>query len=177
MSDTVRQAVPPILGTDRPAKPVSPERALHRLFLTLFLRGRGARGLRREGAPKSIGQKLALTLLFYALFGLFLLFQWGATVFSLSVCLHGMTFVFLGMFVASSAGEILFNKEEADILLHRPVTPRALLQAKIGVLVQVSLWLAGSLPGWVRGTAAGSFYPLTLCQRSWRRCSALPAWC
>ena len=55
-----------------------------------------------------------------------------------------MTFVFLGMFVASSAGEVLFNKEEADILLHRPVTPAALLWAKIGVLVEVSLWLAGA---------------------------------
>ena len=45
-------------------------------------------------------------------------------VFALAVYLHAMTFVFLGMFVASSAGEILFNKEEADILLHRPVTSR-----------------------------------------------------
>ena len=41
-------------------------------------------------------------------------------------------------------GELLFNKEEADILLHRPVTPSALLWAKIGVLLRVSLWLAGA---------------------------------
>jgi hypothetical protein len=64
--------------------------------------------------------------------------------FALSVYLHAMTLVFLGMFVASSAGEVLFNKEEADILLHRPVSARALLWAKIGVLVQVSLWLAAA---------------------------------
>jgi hypothetical protein len=61
-----------------------------------------------------------------------------------AVYLHAMTFVFLGMFVASSAGEILFNKEEADILLHRPVSPKAMLWAKIRVLVEVSLWLAGA---------------------------------
>ena len=66
-----------------------------------------------------------------------------------------MTFVFLGMFVAASAGEVLFNKEEADILLHRPVTARALLWAKIGVLVQVSLWLAAAFN--LGGLFAGIF--------------------
>ncbi len=121
-----------------------PGRVLRRLFLTLFLRGRSARGLQKEGAPKSVGQKLALTLVFYALFGLFALGFRHQPVLALSVYLHLMTFLFLGMFVAASAGEVLFNKEEGDILLHRPVTPRALLWAKIGVLVQVSLWLAGA---------------------------------
>jgi hypothetical protein len=121
-----------------------PERVLRRLFLTLFLRGRTSRGLQKEGAPKSVGRKLAFTLVFYALFGLFALMFIRQPVFALSVYLHAMTFVFLGMFVAASAGEILFNKEEADILLHRPVTTRALLWAKVSVLVQVSLWLAGA---------------------------------
>src|SRR4029077_16946990 len=46
--------------------------------------------------------------------------------------------------VASSAGEVLFNYEEPDILLHRPVTPRALLWAKIAVLLQISLYLSGA---------------------------------
>ena len=119
-------------------------RTLRRLFLTLFLRGRSARGLQKAGAPKSIGSKLALTLGFYGLMGLFSLFFLGQPVFALSIYLHAMTLVFLGMFVATSAGEVLFNKEEADILLHRPVTPRDLLSAKVTVLVQVSLWLAGA---------------------------------
>ena len=52
---------------------------------------------------------------------------YGQPVFGLSLYLHAMTLVFLGMFVASSAGEVLFNKEEGDILLHRPITARALL--------------------------------------------------
>jgi ABC-2 type transport system permease protein len=123
----------------------SPEQVLRRLFLTLFLRGRAARGLDPKTAPKSVGQKLALTLLLYALFGCLALTFRGQSIFMLSVCLHGLTFVFLGMFVASSAGEILFNKEEADILAHRPIRPRALLWAKIRVLVEVSLWLAAAL--------------------------------
>jgi len=131
---------PPILPE---AVPV-PEKVLRRLFLTLFLRGRGARGLNRSGAPKSVIEKLALTLAIYALFGCMALFFWHQPVFALATYLHAMTFVFLGMFVASSAGEILFNKEEADILMHRPVTPKAMLWAKIRVLVEVSLWLAGA---------------------------------
>jgi hypothetical protein len=131
---------PPILPEAVP----SPEKTLRRLFLTLFLRGRGARGLNRRGAPKSVGEKLGLTLFFYLLFGAMALGLLHQPIFALAVYLHAMTFVFLGMFVASSAGEILFNKEEADILLHRPITPRAMLWAKIRVLVEVSLWLAGA---------------------------------
>jgi len=138
------------------ASAASPERVLRRLFLTLFLRGRSARGLRKGGAPKSVARKLAVSLAFYALFGLFALTFLRQPVFALSVYLHAMTLVFLGMFVAASAGEVLFNKEEADILMHRPVEPRALLWAKIAVLTQVSLWLAGAfnLAGLFVGLAA-----------------------
>ena len=130
--------LPRILPEPRPL----PERTLRRLFLTLFLRGRGARGLNKQVTPKSIGEKLALTLVFYALFGCMALAFLRQPVFALAVYLHAMTFVFLGMFIASSASEILFNKEEADILMHRPITPKAMLWAKIRVLVEVSLWLA-----------------------------------
>jgi hypothetical protein len=139
-----------------PTSALSPERTLRKLFLTLFLRGRGARGLRKASAPKSVGSKLAFTLAFYALFGLVALVFLGRPVFALALYLHAMTLMFLGMFVAASAGEVLFNKEEADILMHRPVLPRALLWAKIGVLVQVSLWLAGAfnLAGFLVGVGA-----------------------
>ncbi|MDB6032670.1 MAG: hypothetical protein JWM16_3008 [Verrucomicrobiales bacterium] len=127
-----------------PEPPPSPERVLRRLFLTLFLRGRTSRGLQKAKAPKSVGSKLGLTLGLYALFGMVALIFHGQPVFGLSLYLHAMTLVFLGMFVAASAGEVLFNKEEGDILLHRPVTPRALLWAKISVLIQISFWLAGA---------------------------------
>jgi len=143
-------AAPPIIT---PAPPAT--RTLRRLFLTLYLRGRGARGLRLKTAPKSIGRKLFLALVFYLLFGTFAFYFFHQPVFAIAVYLHGMTFVFLGMFVCSSSGEVLFNKEEGDILLHRPVTPRELLWSKIRVLVEVSLWLAGAL------NLAGLFVGLT----------------
>ncbi|HEX4263657.1 MAG TPA: hypothetical protein VH597_04905 [Verrucomicrobiae bacterium] len=133
-------AAPPVLN---PALPTA--RTLRRLFLTLYLRGRSSRGLRSNRTPKSVGQKLALMLFVYSLFGLFALHFIGQPVFALAVYIHGMTFVFLGMFVSSSAGEILFNKEETDILLHQPITSRELLWSKIRVLIEVSLWLAGAM--------------------------------
>ncbi len=149
------------------AKPSEPsqEAVLRRLFLTLFLRGRTARGLRKETAPKSIGRKLALTLAFYALFGALALSFVRQPVFTLSIYLHAMTFVFLGMFVTGSAGEVLFSKDEADILLHRPVRPATLLRAKVRVLVEVSLWIAGAFNlvglgvGWF-ASDGGWRYPL-----------------
>lgn len=127
-----------------PKGAVSPQRALRKLYLMLFLRGRTSRGLSKDKAPKSVGSKLALTLGFYALMGVFVVGFVGQPVFALSAYLHAMTFAFVGMFVAASGGEVLFNKEEADILLYRPVASRTLLWAKIGVMVQVSLWLAGA---------------------------------
>lgn len=135
----------PPVPSRAPAPAPVPAKALRRLFLTLFLRGRSARGLKKESTPKSIGSKLALALVMYVFFGMFSLSFLSLPVMALSIYLHGMTMVFLGLFVASSAGEVLFNKEEADILLHRPVTARELLWAKISVLVQVTLWLAGAL--------------------------------
>jgi ABC-2 type transport system permease protein len=141
MSAADHPSNPPLSAQPSP----SPGRTLRRLFLTLFLRGRSSRGLQKQNAPSSVGQKLSLTLLLYALFGMLALTFHGQTVFALSIYLHGLTFIFLGMFVASSAGEILFNKDEADILLHRPISPRALLWAKVAVLVEVSLWLSGAL--------------------------------
>jgi hypothetical protein len=115
---------------------------LRRLFLMLFLRGRSARGLRRNSAPRSMVRKMWATLSCYFVFGLLSLTFVGQPVFMLAVYLHALTFVFLSMMIASSVGEILFNKEEADILMHRPIQPRALLWAKIRVLLESSLWLA-----------------------------------
>ncbi|HTB85736.1 MAG TPA: hypothetical protein VK742_18980 [Candidatus Sulfotelmatobacter sp.] len=132
---------PPPIPSEAPPRMTS---VLRKLFLTLFLRGRGARGLNKAGAPKSVGQKLLLTLLVYALVGCMALGFLHSPVFVFAAYLHAMTFFFLGLFIASSAGEILFNKEEADILLHRPVTPEAMLWAKVRVLIEVSLWLAGA---------------------------------
>jgi ABC-2 type transport system permease protein len=101
-------------------------KVLRNLYLTLYLRGRTSRGLKDRG-PRSVAGKLWLTLMFYAAAGCFSLFMLDQPVFSVSLYLHGAAMFFIGMFVASSAGEILFNKEEAEILLHRPVSPREVL--------------------------------------------------
>ncbi len=122
----------------------TPDAALRRLFMTLFLRGRRGRNLDPNKAPTSVGGRLALILVLYGLFGCFGLVFARQPVFGFSVYLHAMTFAFVGLFVASSSGEILFNREEADILLHRPVSPRALLWAKMRVLAEVALWMAGA---------------------------------
>ena len=130
-------------------KVVAPSAAhtLRRLFLTLFLRGRTSRGIDPEkikGMPTSVGRRLLIILVVDAVFGLMALMLAGQPVFVLATYLHAMTFVLLGFYVASSAGEVLFNEEEADILLHRPIEPAALLWARIAMLVQVSLWMAGA---------------------------------
>ncbi len=136
----------PDLAKPPAIKPAPPPRVvLRRLFLRLFLRGRSSRGLRKSTAPRSIGSRLALTLCAYCFFGFMVaLGMTGQPLFTMSLMLHSATIIFLGMFVASSAGEVLFNKEEADILLHRPVASRTMLWAKVRVLVEVSLWLAGA---------------------------------
>jgi ABC-2 type transport system permease protein len=154
-------ATPPASGERVP----SVWRTLRRLFLALFLRGRTSRGLQKKFLPKSVGGRLAGTLATYALFGLIGCLFGRLGVFGLSLYLHAMTFGFLALFVASSAGEMLFNKEEADILQHRPVGPRDLLWAKISVLIEVSLWvgLAFNLGGFITGFLAkdgGGAYPL-----------------
>lgn len=115
---------------------------LQKLYLTLFLRGRSSRGLKKDEAPKSVASKLKGTLAIYLLSGLLALTFIGQPPFLLSLYLHGMTLLFLGMFVATTAGEILFNKDESEILLHRPVDPKTLLWAKVAVLLKISLWMA-----------------------------------
>jgi hypothetical protein len=121
------------------------DRALRKLFLALFLRGRGARGLQKDNAPGSIAKKLWLALALHAAVGLMALAFIRSPVFVMSLYMHAITFMMLGMFIAASAGEVLFNKEEAEILMHRPVTPEALLRAKILMMLQVSAWIAGAL--------------------------------
>jgi len=135
----------------------STDKALRRLFLTLFLRGRSARGLRKSDVPQSVAAKLSWTLLAYLGVGCVALAFLFAPVFRFSLYLHGTTMVLCGMFIAASAGEVLFNKEEAEILLHRPITPQALLRAKIIVLLQISLWLAGAFN--FAGTVGGLMAP------------------
>ena len=83
---------------------MSAERALRKLFLALFLRGRSGRGGAVEKAPTTIGRKLAGTMAVYALMGLFAIFFRGQTVFAVATYLHAMTFILLGMFISFMTG-------------------------------------------------------------------------
>lgn len=130
-------------------------KTLRKLYLTLFLRGRASRGLNKDRAPKSVGRKMAASLIIYTLIGFTALIQMNQGTFFLSLHLHSMTLLFLALFVSGSAGEVLFNAQEAEILLHRPVTAQQLLQAKIRVMVEVCLWLAFAFN--LVGLAIGSF--------------------
>ncbi|MCC6153976.1 MAG: hypothetical protein IT367_09475 [Candidatus Hydrogenedentes bacterium] len=160
---TPATASPPPLPIEH-AQP--PEKTLYRLFLTLFLRGRSSRGLQsKQHAPTNIVQKFALIIGLYFLFGFIAIAFINQSIFALSVYLHATTFAFIGMFLASSAGEVLFNKEEADILLHRPIDPRVLLWAKVRVLVESALWIslafnfAGFFVGLAASNASWLFFP------------------
>lgn len=135
----------------------SSDETLRALFLTLFLRGRSARGLQRETAPKSIASKLWKVLLGYALYGCLFALLYRQPLIVQAALLHATSFVLLGLFIAASSGDVLFNQQEVEILLHRPVSPSALLRAKMTVLVQVSLWMAGAfnLAGMLVGTFSG----------------------
>jgi ABC-2 type transport system permease protein len=129
--------------------------SLRRLFYMLFLRGRSSRGLNKKNAPQSVALKLGMALFIYALVGLLALSFIGKPVFALAICVHGLTFFFLGTYIASTSGEVLFNKDESDILLHRPVTAKQLLWAKIRVLIEISLFLAAAMN--LAGLCVGGF--------------------
>jgi hypothetical protein len=128
---------------------------LSRLFWKLFFRGRTAsRKPGREG--KVSRHTMAGTLLLYGLVGLFPCASVNLVdAFTFSALLHGMTLFMVVFHMISTAGSVLFNKEEAEILLHRPVSPGELLRAKAFVLCAVAGMLAGALnfPGMIASVA------------------------
>lgn len=138
-------------GTPRSAPSV--ESTLRRLFWTLFFRGRAlSRRRGREGTVNRGGIWGMLAL--YLMVGLFMCsLAYRADTLTFAVALHGITLFMVIFQMVTIAGTVLFNKEEAEILLHRPVTPRQLLRAKVTVLCAYSAMLAGALnlPGMVTG--------------------------
>ena len=145
---TAAESLPVTSGRRAP----SPAKVLRQLFWTLLFRGRAAQ---QAGAQKTRRQMgLGLTLLIYAMVGLLpALFARNVDLFVFACTLHGFTFMFASLTLASSAGTMLFMKEEAEILLHRPVTPQQMLRAKCAVLAGFALMLALALnlAGFVAG--------------------------
>ncbi len=128
---------------------------LSRLFLKLFLRGRPRS--KPKGAGIGVDIRMAGLLVLYTLLGVVALTTLKLGVFERSSTLHAFTFMMVGIMMAGSSGTLLFNAEEADILLHRPVTPRALLGAKVSVLVAMGGTLAVALN--LVGLGLGVFGP------------------
>ena len=118
-------------------------RVLRNLYLKLMFRGRQT----AQRKPKLLNPALSfgVSLFFFVLLGLsaFMFMKLGLAGFAGS--LHGLTFLMVGINLASTTGTLLFNTDEAEVLLHRPIKPRALLAAKVRVIVLVSLILAVAL--------------------------------
>ncbi|WP_395744112.1 hypothetical protein [Prosthecobacter sp.] len=142
-------------------RPPSPAKVLRGLFWKLLFRGRAVQQAGAQKTRRQIG--LGMTLFIYAMVGLMpALFAQGVDLFVFACTLHGFTFMFASLTLASSAGTMLFMKEEAEILLHRPVTPQQMLRAKCTVLAGFALVLALAL------NLAGFFTGLGCKGATWR---------
>lgn len=143
--------------------------ALYRLFSALFWRGRqAARNRPVKGAV--IARRKYLPLLLYVALGCMLLpfavpkIPWVI----FSTMPHAVTLMLTGMTMAAACGTLLFNDQESDILLHRPVPVRLILMAKVRVLVTESLSMGLALnavimiAGLMRGDGAWRYIPAHL---------------
>lgn len=128
-------------------------KVLRRLFWTLFFRGRATS--RKRGEEGTVNRHSMLgTLGFYLLVGFAPCLAINRVdTLTFSVMLHGATLFLVVMHLVATAGSVLFNREESEILLHRPVTAKELLHAKTSVLCGVTaiMALALNLPGMVAG--------------------------
>lgn len=126
-------------------KPVpSPEQVLRALFWKLLFRGRTSHQAQSYRRRKH--RSLIWTLIAYCLFGLLpATSAFYVDTLSFASLMHATTLVFASLTLASLAGTMLFVREEAEILLHRPVQPAHLLRAKSFVMVAFALLLAGAL--------------------------------
>jgi len=127
------------------SKPQAPERVLRTLFWRLLWRGRTmpAAGQSARSKPR---WGIKANLLLYGLIGLLpALAAFVSKPLVFASALHGLTLLFAAMTLASTLGEVLFVREEAEILLHRPVQPGQILRAKAVAVVGYCLLLALAL--------------------------------
>ena len=117
--------------------------ALLKCYWRLSTRGRVARAMGRGGKPRGLIFVLVMYLIVGFMTGL-IAFS-SIDLFTYTIILHAMTFFVVGMAVTSESGDILFNVNESDVLVHRPIHPRTLLLAKTINLVGFTLVLATAL--------------------------------
>ncbi len=132
-----------------PADPAKLQRAaLYQLFNDLFWRGRQTSGNRKTSAA-TITIRKGGPLLVFGLLGFTILIFTGRSLPPLifATLVHAMTFVMVGMTLSASCSTLLFNDQESDILLHRPVPVAFILRAKVRVLLTQAWLLAVALNG------------------------------
>jgi hypothetical protein len=118
-------------------------RALLKCYWRLSTRGRVARAMGRGGKPRG----LIFVLVMYLIVGFMtsMIAFSHIDLFTFTIIIHSMTFFVVGMAVTSESGDILFNTNESDVLVHRPIHPRTLLLAKTLNLIAFTLILATAL--------------------------------
>jgi len=118
-------------------------RALLKCYWRLSTRGRVARAMGRGGKPRG----LIFVLVMYLIVGFMtsMIAFSHIDLFTFTIIIHAMTFFVVGMAVTSESGDILFNPNESDVLVHLPIHPRTLLLAKTINLVAFTLVLAAAL--------------------------------
>src|SRR5260221_2691527 len=118
--------------------------ALLKCYFRLSTRGRVTQSMSRGGKPCNICFVLGMYVFLGLMNGLMLL-GIEMDVFTYTIILHSMTFFVVGMALTAESGDILFNTNESDVLVHRPIHPRTLLLAKSLNLIAFTLILAGAL--------------------------------
>jgi len=118
-------------------------RALLKCYWRMSTRGRVAHAMGRGGKPRGI----IFVLVMYVVVGFFtsMIAFSHIDLFTFTIIVHSMTFFVVGMAVTSESGDILFNTNESDVLVHRPIHPRTLLLAKTLNLIAFTLILATAL--------------------------------
>lgn len=119
-------------------------RVLLKCYWRLSARGRVARSMGRADKPRSLLFVVGMYMFVGLMTGIVVL-STRLDVFTYTILVHSMTFFVVGMAVTSESGDILFNTNESDVLVHRPIHPRTLLLAKSINLIAFTLILAGAL--------------------------------
>lgn len=139
------------------------------LFDKLFHRGRLAQR-NAEFKPALERRRRFWSLVAVVFFGLVMLAFAGGDMPPLvfATFLHAYTLLILGLGAVNACGNLLFSEHESDILLHRPVTSRAILQAKVEVILRnltlnaVAFNVVAMLLGVFRSAGSWRFLPAHL---------------
>jgi ABC-2 type transport system permease protein len=112
-------------------------RGLVDLFDKLFHRGRLAQR-NAQFKPALERRRRFWSMVAVVVFGLFLLVFAGGDMPPLifATFLHAYSLLVLGLGAVNACGNLLFSEHESDILLHRPVSSRTILQAKVEVILR-----------------------------------------